>query len=407
MLWFKCASIIKNLEEMNTLLKYGNKRQLLKQTITIEQPIANTKTEECQYLLLGTNRSTRSWYDGQVDSLGKGEHICYQASPMLLDAVWLKTHFTNKHQFPYAILCEYSYFKQYQEQLHVLIQQNEGLQKLPFIVIVQKHDFESNPNLIADLSKNPIVDDCYQFPLVWDEMIGRVAFLRQVKPIRHFLKIDDNNQYTGQIPFGKRLFDIAFSLVALLCVSPILLLIALAIKLESKGPVFYKSKRAGTGYHVFDFYKFRSMTVTAEDELNKLQHLNQYANTENANTSEVSFVKINNDPRVTKVGWFIRKTSLDELPQLVNVLKGDMSIVGNRPLPLYEAEQLTRDIWALRFLAPAGITGLWQVTKRGNSDMSAEERIELDNTYADKCSFWFDLKIILRTFPAMLQKEAV
>jgi lipopolysaccharide/colanic/teichoic acid biosynthesis glycosyltransferase len=104
----------------------------------------------------------------------------------------------------------------------------------------------------------------------------------------------------------------------------------------------------------------------------------------------------------------MRNTSIDELPQLFNVLKGDMSIVGNRPLPLYEAEKLTTDQFALRFLAPAGITGLWQVTKRGKSgQMSAEERMDLDNEYAKHNSFWHDIKIILRTIPVLFQKENV
>jgi hypothetical protein len=121
-----------------------------------------------------------------------------------------------------------------------------------------------------------------------------------------------------------------------------------------------------------------------------------------------TFKKIKNDPRVTKVGNIIRNTSIDELPQLINVLKGDMSIVGNRPLPLYEAEQLTSDDWSERFLAPAGITGLWQVELRGRKgDMSEEERKELDNSYARNYSFWGDIKLILRTIPALLQEEKV
>jgi lipopolysaccharide/colanic/teichoic acid biosynthesis glycosyltransferase len=120
-----------------------------------------------------------------------------------------------------------------------------------------------------------------------------------------------------------------------------------------------------------------------------------------------TFMKFKNDPRITRVGNIIRKTSIDELPQLINVIKGDMSIVGNRPLPLYEAEQLTSDDWGQRFLAPAGITGLWQVEKRGQSSMSEEERKSLDNKYAQNFSFWNDIRLILKTIPALFQKENV
>ena len=119
-------------------------------------------------------------------------------------------------------------------------------------------------------------------------------------------------------------------------------------------------------------------------------------------------MKFVNDPRITKVGKIIRKYSIDELPQLFNILKGDMSVVGNRPLPLYEAEQLTSDQYIDRFLGPAGLTGLWQVEKRGNDGkLSAEERKLLDIYYAKKYSFWLDIKIIFKTFTAFIQKENV
>jgi lipopolysaccharide/colanic/teichoic acid biosynthesis glycosyltransferase len=121
-----------------------------------------------------------------------------------------------------------------------------------------------------------------------------------------------------------------------------------------------------------------------------------------------AFVKIENDPRVTKVGRFIRKYSIDELPQLFNILKGDMSIVGNRPLPLYEAEKLTIDTSIDRFMAPAGLTGLWQVEERGKGGMmSAEERKQLDITYGQTYNFLLDMKIIFRTLTAFIQKDNV
>lgn len=248
----------------------------------------------------------------------------------------------------------------------------------------------------------------------------------------------------------KRIFDIVVSLFALIVLSPLMLLIVLAIRLESRGPAFYKSKRAGSNYKVFDFWKFRSMYMDADKRLKEMQGLNQYVSEPSGTDSLISppessgsvsdeeaeqtflvgddddmvsekeyisksrrkkgnsFVKIEKDPRITKVGRFIRKYSLDELPQLINVLKGDMSIVGNRPLPLYEAELLTQDGSVERFIAPAGLTGLWQVKKRGDSGkLSADERKELDIYYARHYSLWLDIKIIFRTFTAFIQKEDV
>lgn len=185
--------------------------------------------------------------------------------------------------------------------------------------------------------------------------------------------------------------------MVLLILSPVFLLIALAIKIESRGSVFYNSYRAGTGFKIFRFYKFRTMHVGADKKLQDLAHLNQYNNS--------LFFKVNNDPRVTQVGLFLRKTSLDELPQLFNVLKGDMSLVGNRPLPLYEAATLTTNESVERFMAPAGMTGLWQIKKRGKSNMSVEERISLDIAYARKHNLAYDLWIMANTPGALFQKS--
>jgi lipopolysaccharide/colanic/teichoic acid biosynthesis glycosyltransferase len=194
----------------------------------------------------------------------------------------------------------------------------------------------------------------------------------------------------------KRVFDVVVAAMAILLLLPLLLLIALLIKLESSGPVIYISKRAGRNYRVFDFYKFRSMRVDADKEIHTLARLNIYQ-------GNTTFIKIKNDPRVTRVGAILRSTSLDELPQLFNVLRGDMSLIGNRPLPLYEAQYLTTDEWALRFLAPAGMTGLWQVSKRGQDIANDHDRKHLDARYAITQSLGMDYKIFLKTFSALRQ----
>lgn len=235
----------------------------------------------------------------------------------------------------------------------------------------------------------------------------KFQFLRKVKAkaaIAAARLAEDNLRHrrAGASP-SKRAFDILISSVGLLVLSPLFILIAVAVKLESGGPIFYISKRAGRGYRIFNFYKFRTMYKDADQKIAALKHLNQYTT---ATTGPV-FFKISNDPRITRVGRFLRNTSLDELPQLLNVFLGDMSLVGNRPLPLYEAATLTTDDYAARFMAPAGITGLWQIKKRGNKDMSVEERINIDIDYAAKCSFATDFWIIANTPSALLQKENV
>ena len=202
----------------------------------------------------------------------------------------------------------------------------------------------------------------------------------------------------------KRTLDIVVSSIILIIFLPLFLIIALIIKLESKGPVLYTSSRAGKGYKIFRFHKFRTMLPDADQQINTLAHLNQYSGDDN---NGPIFYKIQNDPRVTRFGKFLRNTSLDEIPQLFNVLKGDMSLVGNRPLPLYEAASLTTNECVERFTATAGITGLWQVKKRGKAEMSVDERINLDITYARNENVVYDLWIMLCTPLALIQKNNV
>lgn len=298
---------------------------------------------------------------------------------------------------PKAIVCE---FGSLEEENFLLLQNVKKHPQLKYLPLIAMNRDGLNHKMEA-LQLG--FDDYYDVPVHWQVLRERVDFLTKFKLEFDAFEAEETEELGVKISFAKRLFDLVFATLVILAISPILLLIAVAIKLESRGPIVYRSKRVGTGYHVFDFLKFRSMYRDADQRLNDLAHLNQYSSSD----SGPLFTKINNDPRVTKVGRFIRKTSLDELPQLFNILRGDMSIVGNRPLPLYEAEQLTRDLWAKRFLAPAGLTGLWQVTKRGKNDMSTEERISLDVAYADKNSFWFDMKIIAKTPFAIIQEENV
>lgn len=323
-----------------------------------------------------------------------------------------------------------------------LLQSKKINPTIPFILVA--HEFE--PKVFQDAVNNKI-DDLYRVPLDLNRLYQRVTFLKKYKQNKIKATEDQPKHQQYKIPLAKRSFDILFASIVILILSPLLILTALAIRLESKGKVIYKSKRVGTGYNVFDFLKFRSMYTGADKQLKELEHLNQYnANKDEkepeldphcpkcqelgkpcspilyisgkeicenqylkqkSSKSQSAFVKFKNDPRITKVGKIIRQTSIDELPQLFNVIKGDMSIVGNRPLPLYEAELLTSDGWSERFLGPAGITGLWQVHKRGKSEMSDEERKALDNQYARNNSFWLDIKIILMTIPALFQKENV
>ena len=320
-----------------------------------------------------------------------------------------------------------------------------GFSDLPFFLVT----LSINQELIQECIKKGITD-VFAFPINANALLYRLHFF-----IRHPVTSDVKKKKIllkeFKMPFIKRVFDVLASGTALLLLSPLFLLIAFLIKIESKGPVFYFSYRVGTGYNIFKFYKFRSMVSGADAKLKELKHLNQYVSESSSlvtanpgavreicelceqagggclqplyddksvyceklyglkgkDKKESAFIKIQDDPRVTKVGKFIRNTSIDELPQLWNVFIGDMSLVGNRPLPLYEAEKITTDKYALRFLGPAGITGLWQVEKRGRGAMSEDERLSLDNDYVKNFNMLFDVKIILRTIPALFKSENV
>ncbi|MHB1177154.1 MAG: sugar transferase [Daejeonella sp.] len=249
------------------------------------------------------------------------------------------------------------------------------------------------------------VHDHYIIPFPIEHFIERLSFLVKFKLIRPQLASLKMADVTYRFPNSKKIFDIAVASLSILLLSPIFLLTALLIRLDSRGPVIYVSKRVGTGYNIFNFYKFRSMRINADVMLEDLSELNHYEASKDNTEDKSVFIKIKADPRITRFGQFIRRTSIDELPQLFNVLKGDMSLVGNRPLPLYEAELLTSNEWSLRFMGPAGLTGLWQIKNRGKKDISERERKKLDNFYVSKYSFWFDIEILFKTIFVLIHKE--
>lgn len=362
------------------------------------------------------------------------------------------TNYLNSNKAPEAIICNYNLPGNNGLFLFDWIREHSEYRSIPFILLAK----EFNGDLYK-LAFKKRVDDFYVTSVTNpQDIVSRIEFLCLHKKASSNAKLPATDQESYRMPVSKRLFDILVASSVLLVASPFLILILLAIKIESKGKVYYVSKRVGR--KTFDFYKLRSMRTGSDELLKQLaKEKNQYNTAQKpvknllekscprcskldegetcspvlyiesheicdywfnvqkieAARTNSTFVKIVDDPRVTRVGKFIRNTSIDELPQLINVIKGDMSIVGNRPLPVYEAEMLTADSLSKRFLAPAGITGLWQVELRGKGGkMSEEERLRLDNEYAehfkgDNFSFWYDIKLIFRTIPALFQKDSV
>jgi exopolysaccharide biosynthesis polyprenyl glycosylphosphotransferase len=193
----------------------------------------------------------------------------------------------------------------------------------------------------------------------------------------------------------KRTLDFTLSLLLLIALAPLLLVVAILVKLTSPGPVFFTQERVGLNKRTFTIFKFRTMVMNAEDKLREIEHLNEVSG---------PVFKIKNDPRLTPLGRFLRKTSIDELPQLFNVLSGDMSLVGPRPLQLRDYELFTEvgeDWQRCRFSVRPGITCLWQVN--GRSSLPFHQWMELDLQYVRNWSLWLDLQILARTIPAVLR----
>jgi len=190
----------------------------------------------------------------------------------------------------------------------------------------------------------------------------------------------------------KRMLDIVISLVSIICLAPLFLITAFLIAITTPGPIFFVQKRVGLNKRPISVYKFRTMVADAEAKIGELEHLNEVSG---------PVFKIKNDPRVTRLGKYLRKSSIDELPQLLNVLKGDMSLVGPRAMAVRDFAGFDQDWHRRRFSVRPGITCLWQVN--GRSSIPFEKWMELDMEYIDKWSLWLDLRILVKTIPAVLK----
>jgi len=199
-------------------------------------------------------------------------------------------------------------------------------------------------------------------------------------------------RWRGWPVLAKRIFDLVGALALLLLFSPLLLVVAALLKLTSSGPIFFFQERIGYNKRRFRIYKFRTMVQGAEKLIGELEEFNEVSG---------PVFKIKNDPRITPIGKFLRRSSIDELPQLLNVLKGDMSLVGPRPLPVRDYAGFNEDWQRRRFSVRPGITCLWQVN--GRSSITFEQWMKLDLQYMDEWSLWLDLKILARTIPAVLR----
>jgi len=277
-----------------------------------------------------------------------------------------------------------------------------GLRDMGPLEQLERHFSEVDEVLIADPEfpqdrAVELIDTCHRHgikvrvaPSTMEILMDRVEFvpgqslpLFELKP----------PVFEGIDFFVKRLFDIVGSALLIFVLSPLLAAIALAIKLTSRGPVIYRSSRPGMGGAPFDCFKFRTMYDDAEVRQDELEERNEQAG---------ALFKIRDDPRVTPVGRFLRRWSLDELPQLFNVLRGEMSLVGPRPLPDRDYERL--DEWhRKRYLVLPGMTGLWQVS--GRSELDFDELVRLDFLYLERWSVFLDLSIMLKTVPAVLRRR--
>lgn len=232
-----------------------------------------------------------------------------------------------------------------------------------------------------------------------NDVVGEEAILQETTINNISIMKKEKTNKKVLYNFTKRIIDIIGSIIGILILIPTTLIIYLARKVlkEDKGPLFYEQLRYGKNGKVFRLYKFRSMCIGADKKLKEYLENNDEAREEFEKTH-----KLQNDPRITKIGNFLRKSSLDELPQMINILKGDMSFVGPRPVVEKEVEEYGANKDKFLSVRP-GLTGYWQVNGRSNT--TYEERMKMELYYVDNCSLWLDIKIFFKTFITVFKKE--
>lgn len=246
--------------------------------------------------------------------------------------------------------------------LHVFLTEKDNRKKLSDVPVILNIR-NLTPEQVAVVRKKKMADELVDFKVEMASIKEKIAFLQVIRASisekQDSIRVEQNpSSIYPDTFFLKRTLDIMLSSVLLFVLSPVFMIIALAIKLESRGPVFYNSYRAGRGYNIFKLYHFRTMKVGADRMLNSFLRLNKFNNFGHAPVQ----MRIENDPRITRVGHFLLKSGLYKLPSLINVLIGNMAIIGNNPLYLYEATSLTSNETAERFAGPTGLTGLWRFT---------------------------------------------
>ncbi len=285
--------------------------------------------------------------------------------------------------------------EEFQRHGHVLVSDFAGLQHFLRTSVVDE--------VVLALPMSSYYSEASRIAALCEEqgiavrLLSNIFNLKLAKPSTEHWQSGPQITHTSGIAEGwpvvvKRALDVLVALSVIIVLFPVLLISAILIKLTSTGPILFVQTRVGRNKRKFHIYKFRTMVVDAETRIKEIEHLNEVSG---------PVFKIKNDPRITPLGRFLRKTSIDELPQLFNVLKGDMSLVGPRPLPVRDYEGFNEDWQRRRFSVRPGITCLWQIA--GRSSIPFDRWMELDLEYIDGWSFWLDLQILLRTIPAVLR----